>query len=186
VVTAEQEQVGAWLTNEELAARARRVRLVLTDCDGVLTDGSVYYSESGEALKRFSMRDGMGVERLRERGIATVIVTRESSALVRRRAEKLRLPQHFEGVRDKAAHIEIIGRATGTTPEEWAYIGDDVNDLGIIMALRERGLTAAPADAVAEVLAAVHHPTGKPGGYGAFRELAEWLLRLRDQSGGQP
>ena len=173
------------MTTAQCAARARRLRLVLTDCDGVLTDGSVYYSEVGEAMKRFSMRDGMGVERLREAGIATAILTRESSAIVRRRAEKLRLPHHFEGARDKAAHIEIIARDTGTKSEEWAYIGDDVNDLGIIAALRERGLTAAPADAVPEVLEAVHYRTWKPGGCGAFREFAEWLLRLRGQSGGR-
>ena len=185
MVTTDQEPGEARLTNAESVARARRVRLVLTDCDGVLTDGSVYYSEAGEALKRFSMRDGMGVERLRKVGIATAIVTRESSILVRRRAEKLDLPHHFEGVKDKAAHIDAIASKTGTSPEEWAYIGDDVNDLGIITALRERGLTAAPADAAPEILAAVHHRTWKPGGYGAFREFADWLLRLRAQSGGQ-
>ncbi len=185
MVTTRQEPAEARLTHKEMVARARRVRLLLTDCDGVLTDGSVYYSESGEAMKRFSMRDGMGVERLRDAGVATAIVTRESSALVRRRAEKLLLPHHFDGVKDKAAHIDAIAGETGTCPEEWAYIGDDVNDLGIIDALRDRGLTAAPADAAAEVLAAVHHRTWKPGGYGAFREFAEWLLRLRDQSGGQ-
>lgn len=161
--------------------RARRVRLVLTDCDGVLTDGSVYYSEAGEVLKRFSLRDGMGVERLRGAGIATAIVTRESSPIVRRRAEKLLLPHHFEGVKDKAAHVETIARDTSTTPPEWAYIGDDVNDLGIIAAVSEQGLTAAPRDAVPEVRAAVHYWTLKPGGYGAFREFAEWLLGLRDQ-----
>jgi 3-deoxy-D-manno-octulosonate 8-phosphate phosphatase (KDO 8-P phosphatase) len=177
---------GPRLTSREVASRALRVRLVLTDCDGVLTDACVYYSEAGEALKRFSMRDGMGVERLRGAGIVTAIVTREASPIVRRRAEKLRLPHHFDGVKDKAAHLEVIGRDTGTQPEEWAYIGDDVNDLGIINAISERGLTAAPADAVPEVLAAVHHRTSKPGGYGAFREFAEWLLRLRDQSGGRP
>jgi 3-deoxy-D-manno-octulosonate 8-phosphate phosphatase (KDO 8-P phosphatase) len=105
---------------------------------------------------------------------------------VRRRAEKLLLPHHFEGVKDKAAHLEVIGRETGTSPEECAYIGDDLNDLGIIEALFERGLTAAPADAAPEVLAAVHHRTWKTAGYGAFREFAEWLLRLRVQSGGQP
>jgi 3-deoxy-D-manno-octulosonate 8-phosphate phosphatase (KDO 8-P phosphatase) len=174
------------LTIGELAARARRLRLVLTDCDGVLTDGSVYYSEAGEALKRFSMRDGMGVERLREAGIATAIMTRESSAVVRRRAEKLLLPHHFEGVKDKAAHLDVVARDTGTSPDQWAYMGDDLNDLGIITAISERGLTAAPADAVPEVLAAVHHRTGKPGGHASFREFAEWILRLRDQSGGQP
>ena len=186
MVTAAPESALARLTNRELATRARRVRLVLTDCDGVLTDGSVDYTEAGETSKRFSMRDGMGVERLREAGIVTAILTRESSPIVRRRSEKLLMPHHFEGVKDKAAHIEAIARQTGSSPDEWAYIGDDVNDLGIIAALDERGLTGAPADAVPEVLAAVHYRTWKPGGYGAFREFAEWLLRWRAQSGGEP
>src|SRR5215470_14453346 len=97
----------------ELRARARRLRLVLTDSDGVLTDGGVYYGDSGEALRRFSVRDGMGVERLREAGVATAIVTRERSEPVARRAEKLALPFLFLGVHDKAAHLPAILRDTG-------------------------------------------------------------------------
>lgn len=163
----------------ELVARARRVRLLLTDCDGVLTDGSVYVSERGEALKRFSLRDGMGVERLREDGIETAIVTRERSPIVTRRAEKLRLPRHFEGVLDKAAELPRILAAAGLGPAEVAFIGDDVNDLGLLQAVAEHGLSAAPADAWPDVAQAVHYVCRSRGGDGAFRELAEWILRLR-------
>lgn len=163
----------------ELAHRARRVRLVLTDSDGVLTDGGVYYSDTGEALRRFSVRDGMGVERLREAGIATAIITRELAGCVARRAEKLRLPHCFLGVQDKAAHLATVRQQTGLPLDALAYIGDDVNDLGILTAIGERGLTAAPADAMPEVLAAVHHRCVARGGHGAFREFAEWILRLR-------
>jgi 3-deoxy-D-manno-octulosonate 8-phosphate phosphatase (KDO 8-P phosphatase) len=167
------------LSTEQLVARAQRVRLVLTDCDGVLTDGTVYVSEHGEALKRFSLRDGMGVERLREAGIETAIVTRERSPIVARRAEKLRLPHLFEGVLDKAAELARILAAAGCGPDEVAYIGDDVNDLGILGEVGREGLTAAPFDALETVADAVHHVCRARGGEGAFREFAEWILRLR-------
>jgi 3-deoxy-D-manno-octulosonate 8-phosphate phosphatase (KDO 8-P phosphatase) len=167
------------LSSEELVARARRLRLVLTDCDGVLTDGTVWVSEHGEAMKRFSLRDGMGVERLREAGIETAIVTRERSPIVARRAEKLRLRLHFEGVLDKAAELPRILAAAGCGADEVAYIGDDLNDLGILEAVARGGLAAAPFDALEPVAAAVHHVCRARGGEGAFREFAEWILRLR-------
>ncbi|HEY6323842.1 MAG TPA: 3-deoxy-D-manno-octulosonate 8-phosphate phosphatase [Thermoanaerobaculia bacterium] len=163
----------------ELRARARRLRLVLTDSDGVLTDGGVYYSDRGEALRRFSVRDGMGVERLRMAGIATAIITREQSGCVERRSAKLRLPHLFLGVQDKAARLPAVLAETGLEVDALAYIGDDVNDLGIMAAIGERGLTAAPADAMPELLAACHHRCAARGGHGAFRDFAEWILSLR-------
>jgi len=172
------------LSAEQLVARARQVRLVLTDCDGVLTDGTVYVGEHGEALKRFSLRDGMGVERLREAGIETAIVTRERSPIVARRAEKLRLPHLFEGVLDKAAELPRILAASGRGRHEVAYIGDDLNDLGILGEVGREGLTASPFDALEPVANAVHHVCRARGGEGAFREFAEWILRLRG-AGGQ-
>jgi 3-deoxy-D-manno-octulosonate 8-phosphate phosphatase (KDO 8-P phosphatase) len=163
----------------EMQARAARTKLVITDSDGVLTDAGVYYSEAGEAFKRFCVRDGMGVERLREEGIATAILTRERSKCVERRGEKLGLPYLFLGVSDKARHLEVIQRETGLPLETFAYIGDDVNDLEIIARIGEWGLTAAPADAMPGVLASVHYRCAFPGGRGAFRDFAEWVLRLR-------
>ncbi len=163
----------------ELAARARRLRLVLTDSDGVLTDGGVYYSEGGEALRRFTVRDGMGMELLRLAGVATAIVTRERSGCVERRSAKLGLPYLFLGVQDKAAELPAILERTGLGIEALAYIGDDVNDLGIMTAIGEHGLTAAPADAMPEVLAVCQHRCSARGGHGAFRDFAEWILRLR-------
>jgi 3-deoxy-D-manno-octulosonate 8-phosphate phosphatase (KDO 8-P phosphatase) len=166
----------------ELRKRARRIKLVLSDNDGVMTDTGVYYGESGEMLKRFSIRDGMGVERLRARGIETAIITGETSGSVRSRAAKLNMPYCFLGVRDKRAHLETISRETGVPVEEMAFIGDDVNDLTIIGALNDSGITAAPADAMPEVTSIVHYTCRKPGGHGAFRDFAEWLLRLRRES----
>lgn len=166
------------LDDAQLRARAARIRLVLTDCDGVLTDAGVYVSERGEEMKRFSLRDGMGVERLRDAGIATAIVTRERSAIVARRAEKLGI-RLYQGIRDKLAALPEILHDAAVALESVAYIGDDVNDLAILNAVGEVGLTGAPADAEPEVAQVAHLHGGRCGGYGAMREFAEAILRLR-------
>ncbi len=163
---------------DEIARRAARVSCLLTDCDGVLTDASVYCGEAGEALLRFSRRDGMGFQRLREGGVEAAIVTRERSPIVARRAEKLQTPVHA-GIGDKAAWLAVWTREKGVKLDELAYIGDDVNDLGIIAAIAPHGLCAAPADAEAEVMARVHLVTALGGGQGAFREFADLILRSR-------
>lgn len=163
-----------------LATRASRLRLVLTDCDGVLTDGAVYVSASGEEQKRFSMRDGMGVERLREAGIETAIVTRERSPIVARRAEKLRV-RLFEGVHDKCTELPRILAEVSRDFREVAYIGDDLNDLEALELVAGEGLTGAPRDAQPQLLDSVHYRCRTAGGVGAFREFAEWLLWLRSR-----
>ncbi len=161
-----------------LAPRAQRLCLVLSDCDGVLTDGSVYVSANGEEQKRFSLRDGMGVELLREAGIETAIVTRERSPIVARRAEKLRV-RLFEGVRDKALALPSILAETAHRAAEVAYIGDDRNDLEVMQLLAAESLTGAPWDAQPALAAAAHYRCRASGGAGAFREFADWLLWLR-------
>ena len=167
------------LSATELRRRARTIKLVLTDSDGVLTDTGVYYGESGEVMKRFSIRDGMGVERLRLGGIDTAIITGELSGSVRTRAQKLGLPDVYLGIKDKAAQLPAILAETGLSIGQVAYVGDDVNDLGIIDLIRPTGLTAAPGDPMPVVLKRVHFRARARAGFGAFREVAEWLLELR-------
>lgn len=167
------------LPTPELARRAKAVKLVVTDCDGVLTDAAVYYSALGEELKRFNFRDGMGVQRLREAGIATAIVTGEDSAIVTARANKLGIRHVYLGVKDKASLLSRVLADAVVGAGDVAYIGDDVNDLGIMRAVREAGLTATPADGVCEVKDVAHFSCSLPGGHGAFREFADWILRLR-------
>ena len=169
------------ITPSEARRRAARLRLVLTDCDGVLTDGGVYYSARGEELKRFSIRDGMGVERLRKDGLLVALVTGEVSPSVALRAEKLHM-RAFLGVKDKAARFEEIRADFGVKPDEVAFIGDDVNDLGLIADLAPYGLVGAPADAMPEVAAHAHYQALAGGGHGAFRQFAEWLLLLRREA----
>jgi len=163
----------------ELRRRAARVRLVVTDVDGVLTDAGVYYSERGEELKRFNVRDGMGVELLRNAGIDTGILTRESSGAVVARARKLHLDHVWVGVIDKRAHLDVVLRDTRRAISEIAYIGDDVNDLGVLEAVRVEGLAGCPADAMPQVAGLVHFKTTARGGHGAFREFADWIIKLR-------
>ena len=163
----------------ELELRAQQIKLLLTDCDGVLTDTGVYYSETGELMKRFSIRDGMGVSLLRKAGIETGIISGETSESLRRRAEKLRITQLHLGISDKVQRIRYIAELTGLSLSQIAYIGDDVNDLELMVLLREFSLIAAPADAMLAVRRVAHFVCANNGGNGAFREFADWMLELR-------
>lgn len=171
---------------EILRGRAQRIRLVITDVDGVLTDAGVWYSSAGESLKRFSLRDGMGVERLRNRGVETAFLTGEDSPIVARRAEKLELVHCWLGVKDKLAFLRDQSTRLDLSFEQVAYIGDDYNDLDAMRAVSEMGLTGAPADAMPAVRAVAHHIGTANGGFGAYREFAEWLLELRESLDSAP
>ena len=165
------------MSDDRFIAAAKEIKLLLTDVDGVLTDNGVYYSEAGEVMKRFSIRDGMGVERLRKLGgIETGIITGEMSPSVARRAEKLVIRELHLGVKDKLACLsEIMGRLE-LQWSEIAYIGDDVNDLEV---MERAGIAACPSDAMQPVIDMADHICENRGGYGAFREFAEWLLHLK-------
>jgi 3-deoxy-D-manno-octulosonate 8-phosphate phosphatase (KDO 8-P phosphatase) len=167
---------------DELRRRASRLRLVVSDNDGVLTDAGVWYSERGEELKRYSLRDGMGFELLRGSGLRTAILTRESTGLVAARARKLEVDFLWQGVRDKLAWLPHLCAAARVEPEQVAFIGDDVNDAGLLQLLCERSLTGAPVDAHASALRFALFQSVAPGGHGAFREFVDWLIALR--SGG--
>ena len=164
--------------HKDLADRARKIKLVLTDSDGVLTDTGVYYSADGEVMKRFSIRDGMGVERLRNNlGIETGIITGEFSGSVLKRAEKLNIKYLYRGVKDKKSLLPEILAALNLQKENVAFIGDDVNDLEL---LKEVGLSAAPADGTDFVKNIVHYICENKGGNGAFREFAELIIALNE------
>ena len=179
MVSDEASWLHAPLFDRELALRASRVKLVATDVDGVLTDGGVYYSGEGEAFKRFNVRDGMGVERLRDDGVEIAFVTREQSPIVARRAEKLKIRLCYLGVSDKKAVLPRLLGDAGIERNQLAYIGDDVNDAAIMAAVARDGLVGAPLDAVPSLLHGAHYRCRRPGGYGAFRDFAEWILELR-------
>ena len=152
------------------------VRWVLTDADGCLTDGGVYFGENGEALKRFSIVDGMGVTRLRQVGIAVGIVTGEKSPSIVHRAKKLSLEEVHLGVSDKKACLEAFLARHGVLPSAVAYFGDDVNDLPVLPYV---GFFASPANALPDVRRVAHWTSPRGGGHGAFRDFAELVLRAR-------
>ena len=155
------------------------IKLLITDCDGVLTDAGVYYSANGEEMKRFSIRDGMGVERLRNlAGIETAIITGELSGSVRKRAEKLKITELHLGIKDKVACLQEILSRKNLQPAEIAYIGDDYNDLEVLQLV---GLSACAADGLEEVKSSVDYICANRGGNGAFREFAEFIIRLTNK-----
>lgn len=164
-----------------LRAKAARIKLVLTDCDGVLTDAGVYYGESGEIFKRFNIRDGMGVVRLRELvGVETGIVTGETSPSVVTRAAKLKITELHLGASDKLSLLAGILSRRGLDASEVAFIGDDVNDIAVLQAV---GFSACPADATRQNKAVVDYCCETAGGQGCFRELAELIIEAK--LGGQ-
>lgn len=161
----------------EYQDRLKRVRLLIMDVDGTLTDGAMYYSPRGEELKRFSTRDGMGITLLRRAGIDTAIVTSEQSEIVVKRAEKLRIPHVILGSHDKSSDVRALASRLGIAMDDIAYIGDDVNDLHVMGLV---GLAACPSDAVAAIRNTAHVVCTFPGGNGAVRELCEAILMAQD------
>ncbi len=163
------------MTIEELNTKAKAIKILFTDVDGVLTDNGVYYSAEGEELKRFSFRDGMGVERLRKlANIETGIITRENSKPVAKRAEKLKIKHLHMGVQEKSEKLHEILIELGIKSNEVAYIGDDVNDLEI---MKQSGLTACPSDAMFMIKEIANYQCAERGGFGAFREFAEFIIK---------
>src|SRR5207244_8448335 len=149
------------------------VRLVATDVDGVLTDGGMYYSESGDELKKFNTRDGMGIKLLQRAGLITALITMEETKLVMRRAEKLAIPEVHQGSRDKLAVMREMVARHGLTLQQVAYIGDDVNDLEVLNAV---GFSAAPADALPAVRNAVDYVWRHKRGRGVIGVVAVRML----------
>jgi 3-deoxy-D-manno-octulosonate 8-phosphate phosphatase (KDO 8-P phosphatase) len=162
----------------EIIAKAKNIKLLLTDSDGVLTDTGVYYSAHGEEMKRFSIRDGMGVERLRKlAGVETGIITGEISGPVQKRAEKLGITELHMGVKDKKAVMSQVMEKNNLTYENIAYIGDDTNDLDV---LEMAGFSGCPADAVIQIKQIVNIITDNKGGNGAFRDFAEIIIASKN------
>ena len=161
---------------DEVVARAAKVRLLVFDVDGVLTDGGLYYGPDGEAFKRFNVKDGHGIVMSRLVGLPSAILTARKSGQVEKRGAELGMVAVLQGHRDKNAGLTELVTTLGVPEDALAYIGDDTNDLG---PLSRVGLAACPADAVAEVRRVAHFVTRANGGHGAARELCELVLRAR-------
>lgn len=161
---------------DPLLERARRIRLLVLDVDGVLTDGRLYFSSSGEELKVFHVRDGAGLVAVQRAGIMVAIISGRSSPGVERRTAELGIRLVRQGATDKAHELEALSARVGTAREEIACVGDDTPDLPM---LRRAGLAIAVADAHPEVIEAADWVTKAPGGRGAVREACDLLLHAR-------
>ncbi len=169
------------MKDQALTARCRSLRLVLSDVDGVMTDGTLLFLPGGGEAKAFHVRDGLGVVLARRAGLRVGILSGRASDAVTRRAAELGIDIVRQGVSDKAAGLREIVAAAGIAPREIAYIGDDVNDLAV---MAEVGLSAAPADAPLEVRAQAFMVTDARGGGGCLREFIEAILRARGEWDG--
>jgi len=156
--------------------RAKEIRLVLFDVDGVLTDGSVVYAQAGSELKAFNTKDGFGIRLLREAGVEVGLITARSSEAVQRRAQDLKLAHVYQGVRNKIEAFDRILAEQKLTPQQVAYMGDDWLDLPLLSRV---GLAVTTADAVAEVKAVAHYVTRQAGGRGAGRELCDLIIEAK-------
>jgi 3-deoxy-D-manno-octulosonate 8-phosphate phosphatase (KDO 8-P phosphatase) len=155
------------------AAKLRRIRLVLLDVDGVMTDGGLYYSADGVELKRFNAQDGYGIVRAREHGLKIGIISGRSSPVVEARARTLEIEELYQGVEDKVSAMEELRRKFSLEDREIAFIGDDLFDLPL---LHRVGFSAAPCNARAEVKREVDYVTKAAGGEGAVREFIDLII----------
>lgn len=166
----------------DIEQRARAVRMIVFDVDGVLTDGSLFYDNQGQEYKAFNSRDGHGIKMLRASGVETGIITGRTSQIVLHRARNLGIEHIYQGAEDKLEALENLLRETGLSPQQIAYMGDDVVDLPV---LNRCGLAITVPDAPAEVKARSHIVTLAAAGRGAVREACELIMRAQDTWSGQ-
>ncbi len=169
------------MASAETLARAGGVRLMIFDVDGVLTDGTLYYSASGEELKAFNIRDGQGMKMLAGTGVRLAIVSGRRSAALERRAADLGVDLLYQGVEDKRAAFDELTARLALSPEDCGFLGDDLIDLPVLLRC---GFAAAVADAAPEVRARAHYVTSAPGGRGAVRETCELVMRAQGTLAG--
>ena len=151
-----------------------KIKLFVMDVDGTLTDGHIYFGDNGEMFKAFHVRDGYAIAHIFPvYGIIPVIITGKSSEIVARRSKELKITEVYQGISDKLTKLKEIAEKYNVSPEEIAYIGDDVNDLEC---MEYCGLTACPSDALDEVLTKVNYICKREGGRGAVREFADYVI----------
>ena len=160
----------------EVERRAARVRLLLLDCDGVLTDGRITLDADGDEQKSFHTRDGHGLVLLHRAGLQSGIISGRTSGAVVRRARDLGIAHVRQGTHNKLVEFAEVLAAAGVTEQEVAFVGDDVTDIPL---MRRSVLAVAVADASDETRAAAHYVTSLPGGFGAVREVCELILKAQ-------
>jgi len=155
----------------------KKIKIILTDVDGVLTDGGMYYTKNGDSMKKFHTRDGMGVTLLRKKDIPTMIVTKEKNDIIKQWAKTMNIKKLYDGVYDKVKILDIICNKFEVLPSEVAYIGDDINDIEL---LQHVGFSATPNDGINEIKKFCNYVCEKNGGNAAFREFADLILSYQN------
>ena len=157
-----------------LKNKCKKIKLVLTDVDGVLTDGGRYYSEKSEIMKKFHVRDGMGINILLRNGISTVIVTKENSKIVKKWAKEMNVSKTYSGIKIKEKELEKICKFYKILPDEVAFIGDDVNDIEL---MKKVGFSVTPSDGILQAKKIANYVCTTSGGNGALREMIDLILK---------
>tara|TARA_B100001765_G_scaffold31186_1_gene17439 strand:+ start:49 stop:564 length:516 start_codon:yes stop_codon:yes gene_type:complete len=162
--------------NQKMRKRIKKIKLIATDVDGVLTDGGMYYSSKGDILKKFHARDGMAVSILKKNTIPTVIITKERNQIVKKWSSKMNIDKLFDGVKNKEEIVSKLCKSYGLSENNIAYIGDDVNDLEI---LKKTGFAATPKDGNMEVKKIVDYICKNRGGEGVLREICDLIISIK-------
>jgi 3-deoxy-D-manno-octulosonate 8-phosphate phosphatase (KDO 8-P phosphatase) len=168
------------MTSSALNAKLLRVRMVVLDCDGVLTDGAIYLDSAGRESKAFSVLDGTGIKYLKRSDIEVAILSGRSAKAVDHRARELDIAYVYQGYKNKMEGLKALLNRSGTPAEAVCYAGDDLTDVPVLCAV---GLAVAVADARPEVQRCADWVTQAPGGAGAVREIAERILKAQDKWG---
>ena len=157
-----------------ISDKCKKIKIVLTDVDGVLTDGGMYYTKDGDIMKKFHARDGMGVTLLRKKSIPTIIITKEKTSMVKKWSSKMKVAKLYDGIIEKESMIKIISEKFQVNTSEMAYIGDDINDLNL---LEKVGFSVSPKDGMEFIRKKCDYISKTKGGEGVFREVAQLILK---------
>ena len=162
------------IKSKEIRNKCKKIKIVLTDVDGVLTDGGRYYSEKGEVLRKFHVRDGMGINLLLRNDIKTIIVTKENSKIVKYWAKTMNVSKVYSGIKTKEDKLKTICKTYNVKPIEIAFIGDDVNDIEL---MKKVGFSATPFDGNPHAVKIAHYVCKTSGGNGVLREIVDMILK---------
>ncbi len=160
--------------SKEIRNKCKKIKIVLTDVDGVLNDGGRYYSEKGEVLRKFHVRDGMGINLLLRNDIKTIIVTKENSKIVKYWAKVMNVSKVYSGIKTKEDKLKTICKTYNVKPIEIAFIGDDVNDIEL---MKKVGFSATPFDGNPQAVKIAHYVCKTSGGNGVLREIVDMILK---------
>lgn len=167
------------MVNAKIIKKCKKIKFVISDVDGVLTDAGMYYSSNGDELKKFNTRDGMAVELLAKNKIKVILMSKEKSKIILNRARKINVVKAYVGVLNKAAKLPEICKEFNINVDEIAYIGDDINDLEIMTKV---GFSVSPRDGVEKVRQISDYTCKLNGGEGVLREVAELIISHRDHN----